>query len=358
MQALRRFSIVEQTADHLRQGLREGLWRGTLPGVVPLAKDLHVSRGTLLGALRLLEGEGIITVHGGGRNRTINTLSVARNKLSVGILCHDLTLNESPQMAGLLYQVRHDLEAAGHAVFFAAKTQQMLRHKVEDIKRHLGKKPADAWIVEAGSRDLLEWFAGQAVPCLALYGRSEGLPLARTGPDILPPYVAATRQLLALGHRRIVAVCRRHRRQPTPGVAERGFLDELTAHGIVTGDYHLPDWEETPAGLTVLLESLFRHTPPTALMLDEASCAISAALFLAQRRIRVPEDVSLIAIESEASLAWCHPPVAHVRWDNEPIIRRIVRWVDAVRNGRADRDTINFPARFVPTGSIGPVRME
>jgi hypothetical protein len=44
-----------------------------------------------------------------------------------------------------------------------------------------------------------------------------------------------------------------------------------------------------------------------------------------------------------------------MRWDNSFIVRRVVRWVDAVRKSRADRKTINIPAEFVPGGSIGPV---
>ena len=81
---------------------------------------------------------------------------------------------------------------------------------------------------------------------MALYGRSDGLPLARTGPDKEPAMCAATRQLLALGHRRIVLIVRAGRRVPTPGNLERASLEELAAHGIATSDYHLPDWEETP----------------------------------------------------------------------------------------------------------------
>ena len=54
-------------------------------------------------------------------------------------------------------------------------------------------------------------------------------------------------------------------------------------------------------------------------------------------------------------LDMCHPGFAHMRWDNRLIVRRVVRWVDAVRKSRADRKTINIPAEFVPGGSIGPV---
>ena len=44
-----------------------------------------------------------------------------------------------------------------------------------------------------------------------------------------------------------------------------------------------------------------------------------------------------------------------MHWDNSLIVRRVVRWVDAVRKGRADRKTINIPAEFIPGGSIGSV---
>ena len=79
--------------------------------------------------------------------------------------------------------------------------------------------------------------------------------------------------------------------------------------------------------------------------------------FLARRGIHVPEQVSLVSTDCDASLDWCHPAIAHMRWDNAPIVRRVVRWVDAVRKGNPDRKTINFPAEFVPGGSIGPVPM-
>jgi hypothetical protein len=44
-----------------------------------------------------------------------------------------------------------------------------------------------------------------------------------------------------------------------------------------------------------------------------------------------------------------------MRWDNRPIVRPVVRWVAAVRRGKPDRKSINFPAEFIPGGSIGAV---
>jgi len=254
----------------------------------------------------------------------------------------------------VLLRVEHDLEAAGHEVFLSSTSQTQLRDGVPRLKRHLRENPADAWIVDAGSRPLLEWFAGEKTPCLALYGRTDGLEIARTGPEKVPAYIAATRQLVALGHKRIVLITRGERRKPVLGNIEQAFLEELAAHGIKSGPYNLPDWEETPEGYETLLVNLFRVTPPTALIIDESPRVVAAIHFLARRHIALPEQVSLVATDYDTSLAWCHPVIAHMRWDNDPIVRRIVRWVAAVRRGRADRKKINFPAEFIPGGSIGP----
>ena len=358
MNLVPRTSLIELTAEHLRAGLQAGRWSDTLPGVARLAKELDVSLHTIRAALRRLEADGLLTHGGLGRSRGIAPASAAgamAHPLRVGILCHDAKLSDNPQSSAVLTEIIHSLEAVGHTVFTCKKSQIELKHDVPRIVRKLAETPADAWVIESGSRELLEWCATLPTPYLALYGRSGNLPLARTGPDKLSAYRAAIRRLLELGHRRVVLIVRAARRKPIPGSLERAFLEELTAHGVATGDYNLPDWEESPAGFSKLLERLFHHSPPTALIVDEAARYIAAAEFLARRGINVPQQVSLVSTDNDPALAWCHPPIAHMGWDNTPIVRRVVRWVDAVRKGKPDRKSIKFPAEFVPGGSIGPV---
>ena len=91
-----------------------------------------------------------------------------------------------------------------------------------------------------------------------------------------------------------------------------------------------------------------------ALIVDETPRVFAAMQFLARRGIKVPGQVSLVATDNDASFAWGHPSFAHIRWDSAPIVRRIVRWVAAVRRGCADRKQISFPAQFIPGGSLGP----
>ena len=353
MQPIRLFSVSEQTEEHLRKGIQEGRWSGRLPGVVKLAEEFDVSTGVVRAALRRLELEGVVTPGGLGRCRRVvppEQGGTPLRSLRVGLLLHDAINDCDP----VLWELQRDLESAGHFISVAKKSQIQHGYKVSSIVRMVEETSVDAWIVCAGSRELLEWFAAQSIPSMALFGRSGGLDLARTGPDKMPAYLDATRQLIALGHRRIVMITLAGRRKPVPGALEQKVLDEIRAHGIGTGPYNLPDWEETPEGFNALLENLFRTTPPTALIIDESQKLIAAMQFLARHHIDVPGQVSLVSPDFDKELAWCYPSIAHMEWNSGQIVRRVVRWVAAVRKGNPDRANIKFPAVFVPGGSIGP----
>jgi LacI family transcriptional regulator len=223
------------------------------------------------------------------------------------------------------------------------------------IARMVMATEADAWVVMAGSRALLEWFVALNKPVLALFGRRGGLPIASVGPDKPPVMAAVTQTLLGLGHRRIVLLVRQLRRLPQPGASEQAFLDTLAAHGIAPGPYHLPDWEESVDGFYGRLEALFQVSPPTAVIVDEVPLFMAAQQFFAGRGLRVPQDVSLICTDASPDFDWCRPTVAHIRWDTRPVVRRILRWAENVGRGKEDLRQTLTPAEFVVGGTIGPV---
>jgi DNA-binding LacI/PurR family transcriptional regulator len=227
---------------------------------------------------------------------------------------------------------------------------------VKRVSRMVARTEADAWVVGAGSREVLEWFAKQKTPAFALFGRMEGLPIAGTKPDHVPAFAAATRHLAGLGHRRIALLARSERRLPDPGRAERAFLEELEVHGIRTGTYNLPDWEGSPESIYPCLESLFGATPPTALFVEEAPMFFAAQQFLSNRGLRVPQDVSLVCADADRSFEWCRPTVAHIRWDHRPVVRRVLRWAAKVSRDKEDRRQSFTKAEFVEGGTVGPVK--
>jgi len=214
---------------------------------------------------------------------------------------------------------------------------------------------ADAWIVVAASLEVLDWFASRPKPAFALFGPMSGVCLAGAGPRKAPAVTKATRTLLGLGHRRIAMLVRPRRRHPHPGVPERAFLDELQAHGIVPAPYHLPEWEESPERFHAMLESIFRVTPPTALIVDEAALFVAVMQFCLSRRLRVPEDLSLICTDADPAFAWCRRSIAHIDWNRGPVLRRVFQWADQLSRGKSDLRQTGSVARFVPGETIGPV---
>ena len=324
-----------------------------MPGIGWLAAELGVNRKTVEAALRQLEKEGHLVGQGPGRQRRIVAPGGANARpMRIAFLdYHPVALTE-----GYTVELQHLLMEAGHFVCFAEKSLTELNMDVARIARLVRQTKADAWVIGSGSREVLEWFCAQQVPAFAFFGRREGLPIAAAGPDKPPVMATATRHLIGLGHRRIILIARRERRLPVPGVSERAFLDELKAHGLPSGNFNLPAWEESKEGLQHLLGELFRVTPPTAFIVDEVTVFVATQQFLARRRILVPEQVSLVCTDADPTFNLCEPSIAHIRWDSGPVIRRVVRWAATVSRGGKDFRQTLTPAEFVPGGTIGPVR--
>ncbi len=353
MHPLRLLSAAEQVAAHLRQAVEQGQWSGAMPGADWLAAELGANRQTVESALGQLEKEGLLKGQGRGRKRRIVPQSATTARpLRVGILLHD---NRHDQQLGYFGELEHALQAAGHTSFFAEKGQNDLKFDLGRISRFVERTPADAWVVVGASSELLAWFAARPVPALALFGRPAQVRIASSRLDKVPAYQEATRRLVALGHRSIVLLCRKMRRRPRPGRVERAFLEELAALGCRVSDFNLPDWEETVPGFHHLLHELFRNTPPTALLIDEPMFYVAALQFFGQRRLLVPQQVSLVCTDSDPAFDWCQPAVSHIRWASGPVIRRVVRWAGNVSRGQDDRRQTLTPAQFIPGGTIGPV---
>lgn len=356
MKPFRALTAVEQLAAYLREEITTGSLGNTLPGINRLAKELAVSPKTVIAAVAQLEHEGFLSGQG-ERRRCRVTPPDEKDKavLRVGIFAYEQNDRVLPDKVDLM----HRLQQAGHAPFFTEKTLQDLGMDAKRVADFAKKTKVDAWIVASASREILEWFAKQPVPTFAQFGRPAGLPIAAMGVAKIPVLKEIIRKMISLGHRRIVMIVRKERRNPKPevfepAVFEQAFLDELQSYGIKTGPYHLPEWEETIEGFHRCLDSLFKITPPTAMIICETSIFISAKDYLAQKGIISPRDISLVCDDPDHAFSWCSPAISHISWNHDPINRRIVSWADKVARGVVDTRQTSTLAEFVEAGTIGP----
>ena len=353
MKEWQRRSTLDQFTAHLREGVLSGHWTETMPGEHRLAAEFAINRKTAKAALQRLEKEGLLVAQGTGRRRKI---VLPKGHAPPGLRIALLLFDIPAQGLDYVIDLRHRLEAAGHLPFYTDKSLNELDRNVRRVARYVARTEADAWIIGAGSREILEWFARQETPAFAKFGVRDGVSIAATGPDKTPTLAELTRRILELGHRRISFIVRREYRAPEPARPVRAYLDALEAAGITTGNFNLPDWEESREGFERLLDSLFGGpTPPTTLMLDEAYQFHASYHYLSQKGLKIPQDVSLICTDSDPGFDWCEPAVSHIRWDYRPVVRRMVRWANNVSRGKDGRRQTLTKAEFFEGGTIGPV---
>ncbi len=344
-------SGAEQVAERLRIELARGRWTDKLPGIHTLANDLGFPRKPVERALLLLEKQGILIPQGMGKRRQI---AMPKDYSPPALRVKILLYQESDRTLSYVVDLQHRLMEAEHNVGYAPKTLIELGMNTKRVARMVKETKADAWVVLAGSRDVLHWFSSQALPAFAMFGRRKSVRMAGIGPDKLPAMLQAVRRLISLGHRQIAMLLREEHRKPRPGPFAQAFLDELESNGISTSAYNLPDWEDSGEGFRRCLDSLFKVTPPTALILDEAFLFNTAQNHLARRGVLAPDHVSLVCSDPDPAFGWAYPSIAHIHWESQLVARRIVRWANNVARGKDDRRQTFTKAAFIDGGTIGP----
>ena len=342
-------TITEQVSTYLREELLRGRWSGEMPGQKQLAKLLGVIGQTVELALGLLEKDGILVGQGTGRRRKIVLPEGhAPPALRVAVLFYE----KGDETHDMFLRLQIKLKAAGHTVVHAPKNLTDLGGNLRRLARMIKDTGADAWVVIAGSREVLQCFEQGQIPVFALYGGFDRMRIAGIAPNLVPAIVAATRRLIALGHQRIV-ILEITSTLSDPGPDGVAFLDELAAHGIEAGNYNMPGWEGGFDGLYRCLESLFSHTPPTAILVYSAAEYFATTQFLLHRGLQVPQDVSLICCDVAPYFKRYQPTISHVRWNDQLMVNRIAHWAKNISQGKEDTRQTTIDAEFIEAGTIG-----
>ena len=351
--SLRILTPAMQVAEHLKSEILRGRWRQEMPGVIRLSTELGVNRTTIEAGLRLLEKQGLLESRGAGRQRHI---ALPEGTLAPDIRVTILLYQEDDTTDQLITGLRHELDKSGFSARFAPKSLSELGMRPAAVAKLIERMDSDAWIVLAGSREVLQCFVDRGVPAFAMFGQRAGLRVAGAGPDKLPALRSAVRRLLELGHRKISLMVARELREPVPGPFAGTFLAEMASHGLpVNPAYNLPDWGEDGDGLRRCLDRLFQVTPPTALILDQSIFFETAQNHLARRGILAPAQVSFVCADPDPAFSWADPSVAHIRWQPRDVAKCVVRWVERVARGNADTRQTFTRATFIEGGTIGPV---
>jgi DNA-binding LacI/PurR family transcriptional regulator len=354
MKTVSRDSIASKTTDLLRQQIKLGALRGKIPGVRKLAANLNVSRDNVRVALQRLETEGWLRDVEHGRSREVVTKlprsARERRMLRIGVLIFEPLDAMPTTLQRLIMSMQHRMESAGHGVTLITERGQPSEAR---LKRVVPGIQADVWVLHRASRPVMQWFITRGIPAYAAGGMAHGLPIAASSIHLAQAVEQAVDEYVRLGHRRIVLITASYLRKPAPSSSITRFIEIMHRHGIKVNDFHLPDWDETPAGLQTLLTSLFKATPPTALIVEQPTHMLGALSFLKARDLSIPAQVSFTVMFPDATMEWWQPTLAHFRWSEEPFIKHLDRWLGHIAEGHADVSQRHVEAVFVKGGVHG-----
>ena len=354
MQKFQLLSPSEQVANHLKALLGQGRWTGLMPGTGTLANEMPgVDRKAVGAALQILVKDGWLEDQGVGKKRKIlpraSSHEFGKKIFRVGILKYagdgDYRLEKSLRQQ-LARRVDVTLE-------FSPQSIIQLQRDIPKITKMTESMDVDAWIVPAASKEVLESMDQTGKPVYAVFGRHKKLDIDGFSFDSQDALEGLTQKISNYGHKRMCCVTRKERRLPALGESERTIFSRLAADGIQPNTFTLPDWEETPAGFHKLLDALFRFTPPTALIIPETYLVTTALQFFAAKRIRVPEDLSIICMEDCEEFKWSVPHITCITRDFNQPAQEIAKWITTLQSGKpAPRKKTIYPAQFFEGGTL------
>lgn len=343
---MKTFSVAEQVAAHLREELQQGKWTKVMPGRDRLARELNVHGSTIERALGQLEKEGLLESGGAGKRRKIVSKKIAPRATRVIILLYD----PEDVLDHRVAEIQKQLHIAGYRANFASKAMSELKHDPKRILAMMKAHPAEAWIVIAGKRSVVESLSNTSTPTFALFGDISGLQVSGARVKRNEAFRDCFDHLYKKGRRRIVMLTRRevHTKELSP--LQELFFEELEKRNLSQSSYNLPEWEDTPDGLHRCLDELFKVTPPDAIIVCDWVLSYAIQNFISRRRGLAFRQVECVSIDYHSSFKWCQPAVSHFYWNQSKTTQRIVQWVDRIAQGKEHKKVTLIEAKFIPGG--------
>lgn len=354
-------SLPAQVAARIAAEIQQGTWDAWLPGERTLAKSLQVGRKTLRKALAHLQRDGTIATQHGLGHRIAPAVAAGGDRLapgpagifSVGLITPDSLENLRPYTALWVDELRSLLFESGARLATFSSHRFFTGRPEKALARLVAQNPQRCWILAHSNRQVQQWFHDQAIPCIIAGSSHPGLPLPNVDLDFFAMCRHAAGAMLRLGHRRVAYFARCSDRAGDLE-SERGFEDGIRRSTHRETDYVIVRHDGSVDGAYRALARMFAvATPPTAVLVAQASFYLTTVAFLGERGMRVPRDVSLLCREDETFLGFLKPAPARYACNPTTYARRLR--LQLAFAGEPGAPTIHrIEPRFIAGDSLGP----
>jgi len=298
-------TLTSQVAEHLRLELSKGGWGEWMPSERNLTNSLQVSRKTLRKALGRLQNEGLVeTIHGLGTRILVKakngSVSVSSKKPPVVVLLTPEPLERMrPYTSHWVNHLKSMLIEHGARLLPIDGRKYFSRRPGNALARLISQHTANCWVLGHSREDTQRWFAENGLPCVIAGSCHAGVDLPDLDVDHFAICRHAVGRLLAAGHRH-VAMLNAKTGRAGDVESEAGFVAGMRGaqYGSIVPQVinHEHSVDHLCKALAHLLDQ--KH-PPTALLVSDPTDYLTVVSVLAQSRLRVPQDISVICRDDD-----------------------------------------------------------
>lgn len=356
--------MAAQVATHLRTGIARAAWSKWLPGERALVKELQTSRKTLRKALEMLAREGLLRPeHGRGhrivRARVAGKRAAPLAERSVAILLPEPLETLRPFTALWVNELRSALGGQGCRLRLHAGKKFYSHQPTAALDALVAQSPSDAWLLTHSSAEMQRWFAARALPVVIAGTCHAGVSLPSVDIDHAALARHAAGRLLAAGHRNLALLTVRAERAGDLE-SEAGFHEGLRRFGATGVEAAVIHHEHAPADIARALRRLFEGAnAPTALFVSNGLHYLTVLSALAQRGLRVPQDVSVVSRDDDAFLHFVVPAPARYTCRADRFASRVCRLLFSLVAHESPAPTaVRLMSTFVAGASIAAPRIK
>jgi len=347
---------VAQAVEIIRETIGSGEWSTYIPSERTLARDLMISRASLRQALDNLTQEGILAPVERSKRRKISKQPQTK-KLSttkrVVFLTPELAHKATPLVLEQIAKLRYYLSNANITVdVISSPVFRQTQSSSKTLLKLVTQYPDAHWVLHQCPVHIQEWFAKDSVSATVLGSLFHEIKLPNVDVDFQSACRHAAGTLIAKGHKRIGLIrCRSN--LAGDELATVGMTEAIQSHHgeslpdpvILSHDFHVDR-------LTVDLNRLFTSSKyPTGVIVLNHHHFVTAYSCLMSMGIRIPNDVSMIALSHDAFLDRLSPlPVCYTVGDQ--LIYELARLILNPSSGNSTKSTLLIP-EAIPGETVG-----
>lgn len=352
-------SLAAQVAQRIEQEIASKTWVGWLPGERAIAETLQISRKTVRKALGILQRDGAIkTAHGLGHEIVAKApaRNAARPEVTIGLVVPESLEQLRPFTALWVDALRSFLIEKGYRLTIFSGHRYFSQRPDKALARLVSQNPQSCWMLAHSNERTQQWFQDKRVPCVLAGSSHHGLDLPNVDLDYFALCRHAAGAMLRHGHRHIALLTPLSQRAGDLE-SEAGFSagSRQSNYGNVVS--HIMRHDSTVPSVNRMLARMFDlASPPTAILVNPAYY-LTTVSFLAERRLRVPHDVSLISRDDDTFLSYLTPTPARYSCNPRTFAKRLMQPLLLLLRGEAlPHTSFRIEPKYLPGPSLANLR--